>query len=97
VKKGSITKAGNGHVRKALTEAAQAYRLPAKKSRVILNRQAGLPEQIQQISWKAQCRLCGRYRRLAAKGKNSNVVKTAIARELVGFLWAIAQEVPLAA
>lgn len=97
VKKGSITKTGNGHVRKALVEAAQAYRLPARKSRVILKRQEGLPAEIRQISWKAQCRLCGRYRRLSARGKKSNVVKTAIARELSGFVWAIAQELPLAA
>jgi transposase len=94
VKKGSITKAGNGHVRKALVEAAQAYRLPARKSRAILNRQKGVPESVRKISWKAQCRLCGRFRRLTAKGKKSNVVKTAIARELVGFVWAIAREVP---
>ena len=97
IRKGSITKTGNGHVRKALVEAAQAYRLPARKSRAILKRQEGLSEEIRRIAWKAQCRLCGRYGRLTAKGKKSNVVKTAIARELAGFAWAIAHELPLAA
>ena len=96
-KRGSITKTGNGHVRKALVEAAQAYRLPARKSRAILKRQEGVTEEITQIAWKGQCRLCGRYKRLVGKGKKSNVVKTAIARELAGFVWAIAQELPQAA
>jgi hypothetical protein len=53
------------------------------------------PKSIQDISWKAQVRLCKRYRRLVAKGKHANVVTGAIARELVGFVWAIAQEVPI--
>jgi len=50
---------------------------------------------IQDISWKAQVRLCKRYHRLVAKGKHANVVTVAIARELVGFVWAIAKEVPM--
>ena len=50
------------------------------------------------IAWKAQLRLCRRYQRLLAKGKTKNVVVVAIARELVGFMWAIAKEVkPIAA
>lgn len=97
VKKGPITKTGNSHVRRALVEAAQVYRFPARKSRTILKRQKDIPEKIVQISWKAQCRLCSRYRILVARGKKSNVAKTAIARELIGFVWAIAQEVPEAA
>lgn len=97
ISRGSITKTGNGHVRKALVEAAQAYRLPARKSRTILKRQEGLPEQVRAISWKAQCRLCGRYRYLTAKGKAHNVAKVAVARELAAFTWAIVQEVPMAA
>ena len=94
-KRGAITKTGNGHVRKALIEAAQAYRLPARKSRVILKRQENLGKEVCRIAWKAQLRLCGRYWQLAAKGKKTNVVKTAIAREIAGFAWAIAQEVAL--
>ncbi|MFP7754802.1 IS110 family transposase [Thermodesulfobacteriota bacterium B35] len=97
VRKGTITKTGNGHVRKSLVEAAQAYRLPARKSRAILKRQQGVPKRIQEIAWKAQCRLCGRYRRLIGKGKKANVAKIAVARELVGFAWAVAQEIQIPA
>lgn len=93
-RKGSITKTGNSHVRKALVEAAQAYRLPARKSRIILKRQEGVAKEICDISWKAQCRLCGRYKKMVGRGKNANVVKTAIARELSGFIWAIARKLP---
>lgn len=95
-KRGAITKTGNGHVRKALVEAAQSYRLPARKSRVIRKRQEGLPKEITKISWDAQLRLCGRYRTMVGRGKKSNVAKTAVARELSGFLWALAQELPVA-
>ena len=91
---GGITKTGNGHVRRALIEAAQAYRLPARKSRYIMKRTKGLPQEICKIAWQAQVRLCGRYKRLVYRGKNSNLVKTAIARELAGFMWAIAHKVP---
>ncbi len=91
---GKITKTGNGHVRRALIEAAQAYRLPARKSRAIAKRNEGLPQEICKISWQAQVRLCGRYKRLVFRGKNSNLVKTAIARELAGFMWAIAHAIP---
>jgi transposase len=92
-KRGSITKAGNGHVRRVLVEAAWAYRLPARVGRALLKRQEGLPEQVRAISWKAQLRLCSRYRRLWAKGKCKQVIVTAIARELCAFMWAIAAEI----
>ena len=97
VKKGGITKTGNTHVRKALIESAQAYRLPARKSATIRKRQEAMPDDVVDISWKAQLRLCHRYRRLIARGKRHNVVVTAIARELAGFIWAIARRIPLAA
>jgi len=97
VQKGAITKTGNRHVRNALVEAAHAYRYPAKKSRTILKRQEGLPKGVIDISWKAQCRLCRRYQYFIAKGKNVNVAKTAIAREIAGFSWAIAKELAKAA
>jgi transposase len=97
VKKGGITKTGNTHARRALIESAQAYRLPARKSATIRKRQEGLCEDVLDIAWNAQLRLCSRYRRLIAKGKKHNVVITAIARELAGFIWAIARIVPLAA
>jgi len=96
-RKGSITKTGNTHVRKALIASAQAYRLPPRKTSAILKRQEGIPDNICDISWKAHLRLCYRYRHLISKGKNTNVAKTAVARELAGFVWAIAIELPLAA
>lgn len=97
VKKGSITKTGNRHVRNALVEAAHAYRYPARKSRTIRKRQEDLPKAVIDISWKTQCRLCNHYQYLMGKGKNVNVTKTAIAREIAGFSWAIAKELSRAA
>jgi transposase len=94
---GSITKAGNAHARRALIEGAWAYRYPAKVSPIIQKRQEGIPKTIQDIAWKAQVRLCKRYRRMVARGKHPNVVVTAIARELAAFMWAIARQVQLAA
>jgi transposase len=95
VRRGSITKTGNGHVRRVLVEAAHAYAYPARVSRFLLKRQDGLPQPIREIAWKAQVRLCDRFRRLMAKGKLKTKVVTAIARELSGFIWAIAREVEL--
>ncbi len=92
-RRGSITKTGNGHVRRVLVEAAWAYRLPARISRTLLKRQEGLSKKICDISWKAQVRLCGRYKRLWARGKLKQVIVTAIARELCGFMWAISKEI----
>ena len=92
---GPITKAGNGHARRALVEAAWAYRYPAKVSAHLQQRIERCPKPIQEIAWKAQVRLCKRYRRMVARGKNPNVVVTAIAREILAFLWAIAREVPI--
>ena len=56
-----------------------------------------LPKPIQDIGWKAQVRLCKRFRRLTARGKHPNVAVTAIARELIAFMWAIAKEIPMTA
>lgn len=94
---GGITKSGNTRARRALVEAAWAYRFAAKVSPHILSRSESLPKPIQAIGWKAQVRLCTRFRRLRARGKHVNVVCTAIARELLAFMWAIAKEVPIAA
>ena len=93
---GGITKAGNSHARRTLIEGAWAYRYNAKVSRPMQQRQETLPQAIRDIAWKAQVRLCKRYRRLVAKGKHPNVVVVAIARELAAFMWAIARQVPLA-
>jgi transposase len=94
-RQGSITKAGNTHARRALVEGAWAYRYPAKVSRHLQLRLETQPKAIQDISWKAQVRLCKRYRKLIARGKHANQVVVAIARELVGFMWAIAKQVPV--
>lgn len=87
-----ITKTGNKIVRSHLLEAAWCYRLHAKIGEQLRRRDDSLPEVAKEIAWKAQVRLCGRYRRLTARGKKSQLVVTAIARELVGFIWAIGQE-----
>jgi transposase len=94
-RQGSITKAGNTHARRALVEGAWAYRYPAKVSRHLQLRLETQPQAIQDISWKAQGRLCKRSRRLMARGKHANQVVVAIARELVGFMWAIAKQLPV--
>lgn len=93
---GGITKTGNGHVRRVLVEAAWAYRFPPRKSPTIQRRAEQTPAEVQAIAWKAQKRLCGRYRHLIGAGKNKNQTTTAVARELAGFIWAIACEVPVA-
>jgi transposase len=78
-----------------LVEGAWAYRYPAKVSRHLQLRLEKLPKPIQDISWKAQVRLCRRDRQLSARGKNPNQVVVAIARELSACMWAIAQQVPI--
>ena len=93
-RQGGITKAGNSHARRALVEGAWAYRYPAKVSRHLQLRLEKLPAEIQAISWKAQVRLCKRYRQLTARGKHVNQVVVAIAREMAAFAWAIARLVP---
>ncbi len=85
-----ITKTGNGHVRRVLVEAAWSYRFQARKTAHLQRRAEKTPAAVQAIAWKAQKRLCGRYRHLRARGKLKVQVCTAIARELVGFIWAIA-------
>lgn len=93
VRRGGITKTGNNEARRMLVEASWNYRYPARvatnKSEIV----DALPKPVRDITWKAQTRLCDRYRKLTAKGKKPTVVVTAIARELAGFIWAIGQEV----
>jgi len=92
-RQGSITKAGNGSARRALVEAAWAYQYMAKVSGLIARRQVKVPKAALDIAWKAQVRLCARFRRLAARGVSRNKIVVAIARELAGFVWAIGQQV----
>jgi transposase len=96
-RQGSITKAGNTSARRALVEAAWAYQHPARVSWVMARRQSTLAKPLCDLAWKAQLRLCARYRRLAARGLHKNKIIVAIARELAGFVWAIAREVKPAA
>ncbi len=91
-RQGSITKTGNGHVRRVLTQAAWCYRFPARKTPHLQRKAEQTSEAVQDIAWKAQKRLCGRYRHLALRGKPAGKVITAISRELLGFIWAIANE-----
>ena len=95
VKRGGITKAGNSAARRLLIEASWSYRFPARISRELLLRQESQPKPVREIAWNAQLRLCARYRKLARSGKPANVVTVAIARELAGFVWAIARQVPV--
>lgn len=91
-RQGAITKAGNSSARRALVEAAWAYQHRARVSPVIAQRQRTLPQAVVEIAWKAQLRLCARFRRLNARGLNRNKIAVAIARELAGFVWAIGCE-----
>jgi transposase len=92
-RQGAITKTGNSSARRALVEAAWAYRYAARVSVGIARRQSGLPKPVTDLAWKAQLRLCSRYRRLSARGLNRNKIIVAVARELSGFVWALGQQV----
>lgn len=93
VRRGAITKTGNAHLRRVVGEAAWAYQHRPAMSPLLKKRQEGLSEEVKEIAWKAQDRLCSRYRRLMAKGKIRQKVATAVGRELLGFIWAIGTQV----
>lgn len=86
-----ITKAGNSDMRALLFEAAWCYRTTPKVGQFMEKQKAGVPQEAKDIAWKAQLRLNGRYRKLVGRGKKSNVAVTAVARELVGFIWDLAR------
>ncbi|CAB3819378.1 IS110 family transposase ISCARN28 [Achromobacter animicus] len=92
VRRGSITKTGNAHARRLLTEAAWNYRFPARMSQALRDRSATLSPGIRTHAWKAQVRLCSRFAHLSARGVQANKVCVAVARELTGFIWAIARQ-----
>jgi len=87
-RRGSITKAGNTHARRILVEAAWHYRHPPRLGSALARRSQGQPKAVLAQAWRAQCRLHRRYRHLVGHGKRPPVAVVAIARELVGFLWA---------
>lgn len=93
VRRGAITKTGNAHLRRIVGEAAWAYQYRPAMSPALKKRQEGLSAEVKEIAWKAQHRLCGRYRRLTVKGKLRQKVVTAVGRELLGFVWAIGVQV----
>jgi transposase len=90
--RGGITKSGNAHLRRVLVESVWAYRhRPNVQGRVLRRQKAlALSDEARQIAWKAQQRLYKRFVTLTARGKTSGQAMTALARELLGFLWAIA-------
>ncbi|GAA5218975.1 IS110 family transposase [Corallincola platygyrae] len=94
-KLGAITKSGNHRARRLLVEGAHSYRYAANVSTELQKRQESLSQEIIDIAWQAQLRLCRRYQRLVKRGKHYNVAVTAIAREMITYIWAIAREVIL--
>lgn len=97
IRRGRITKTGNSHLRYALVEAAKQYCHKARMTRGLMKRQEGMPKDIAALAWKAQKRLCRRFSVLVMRGKHRNKTAVAIARELAGFVWALARQVPIAA
>ena len=91
-KRGGITKAGNSRVRTLLVESAWTYRFPPRIGAKKLYKLENVPPPVREMAWKAQTRLTARYRLLTLRGKKTTVVCTAIARELAGFMWAVAKE-----
>lgn len=94
-RQGAITKAGNSAARRMLVEVAWHYRMEPRVSPIIAARQDGLPEAVTQIAWKAQMRLCSKFKRLSARRLMKTKAVVAVARELAGFVWAIGREVQL--
>lgn len=95
IQRGSITKTGNAHLRRVLVEAAWAYQHRPNVTGFLLRRQKSLAlsDEVKQVAWKAQHRLNKRYKAMSARGKNKNQIVTALGRELLGFIWAIATNV----
>ena len=93
IRRGAITKAGNAHLRRLIVEAAWHYRHRPGLRHALGKRQTGLSDAVKAIAWKAQLRLTRRYRRLLARGKPKPQVIVAVARELLGFIWAIGMQV----
>ena len=93
IRKGAVTKCGNAHLRRIVVESAWCYRHLPRVGEKLRRRDEGIPADILEIAWKAQNRLHKRYRKLTMAGKDLRQVMTAVARELLGFIWAIAIKV----
>lgn len=94
-RRGRITRTGNALARTMMVEGSWSYRHPAREQHPYLKRSAHLPQEIRDVAWKAQARLCMRCRDLSRTGKPQPRVLTAIARELAGFIWDIARKTPI--
>ena len=94
VSRGSITKTGNAHIRRILVESAWTYRGRNMPSTTVMKRREGCPPEIVQIAQKAQDRLHRKFSRMVGRGKLPQVAVVAVARELAGFVWSIAQRFP---
>lgn len=94
VRRGSITKVGNAHIRRVLVEAAWHYRRPQAISLTVDRRREGCPPEVVGIAQKAQRRLQRKFSRMIGRGKLPQVAIVAVARELAGFVWAIAGQFP---
>lgn len=94
IRRGSITKTGSSEARRMLIEASWTYRHVPRISEKKTDATANMSKRVREIAWKAQTRLCSRYQKLRARGKEPGKVAASIARELAGFIWAIGQEVP---
>ncbi len=90
---GRITKSGNRHLRRVLVESSWAYCHKPSLNKAIQVRGRDASEAVRAIAWKAQKRLCSRYCRLIARGKSAQAAITAVAREQLGFIWAIGHQV----
>src|SRR5215467_2775611 len=96
VRRGSITKAGNGRARRMLVECSWSYQHPPRVGPHKQHKVDAAPPAVREIAWKAQCRLYKRYRALIRRGKLKTVAITAVARELAGFIWAINRQITTA-
>ena len=92
-RQGHITKSGNAHVRRVLIESTWSYRHKPSCSAALRKRASRASEAVRAISWKAQKRLHQKYYRLTLRGKPAQVAITAVAREALGFIWAIGMQV----
>jgi transposase len=97
VRRGSITKAGNAHIRRVLVEAAWSYRRPSAISAAVSKRREGCPPEVIRIAQKAQNRLHRKFVRMVSQNKPNQVTAVAVARELGGFVWSIARHFPAVA
>jgi transposase len=93
IRRGGITRTGNGRVRRVLTEAAWTDLAKPRRNAALEQRRAGLPPAVRAIAGKAETRLAARFRHLLAAGKQRPLAVTAVAREMIGFLWAIAHAI----